>query len=113
MKKLAISSLIEKSIQINEIDVAKKFNDIKLNFYMILIDFIQFYLYLKNDKIIEENSSKKLFEEYKKYNRIKMNNLTEILLLFDDIYKLNDIEKIQKIIVFIKNLKDELMKDYE
>ena len=113
MRKMIASSLIEKTIQINEIDITKKFNDIKNDLYMILIDFVQFYLYLKNGKIIEEFSSKRAFEEYDKYNRIKKSKFSEILSLFDDNCILKDIEKIQKIIVFIKILKKELMKNYE
>ena len=110
LKKLLISSLSEKTIQINEIDITKGFNDIKAELYYMLFDYIQFYLYLKNDKIINSFSSISSIEEYKKYNK---NFETEILFLFEDNCNLKDDEKVRKIIVFIKNLKNEMMEDYE
>ncbi len=110
LKKMTISSLAEKSVQINEIDIIKKFDEIKGELYEIIVDLIQFYLYFKNDKIIKEFSSINIIEEYKKYNE---NFGKEILALFEDNCKLKDEEKKEKLIVFIKLLKSEMIKDYE
>ena len=67
-------------------------------------------MYFKNDKIVKDFSSINIIEEYKKYNKIFEK---EILFLFEDRCKLKDEEKIKRIIVFIKNLKNEMMEDYE
>jgi hypothetical protein len=110
LKKLVITSLSEQAIQINEIDITKEFKDISPELYDILISFLKFYLYLKNGKIIKNFSSENIIKEYKKYNN-KM-SLSTILSLFEEDCELSDNEKIQKIVIFIKNLKYELMKNY-
>ena len=113
LRKLIISSLAEKSVQINEIDITRKFDEIKAELYEIFVDLIQFHLCLKNGKIIQMFSSTNIIKEYEVHNKAKKAEINEILSLFESSCKLNDEEKIQKVISFTKNLKNEMIKNYE
>ena len=112
MKQIILTALSQLSIQINEIDITDEFKNIKHSLMVILLQIIQFYLYLKNGKIIEYNSYSNIINTYRKYSN-NFKEFQEIILLLESDDDLSGETKINKIFVFIKNLQRELMKDYE
>ena len=111
MKQVILTSLSQTAIQINEIDIARDFKDIKYDLYMNLLRIIHFYLSLKNDKIQEDKSYSDVVEVHEKNSDIR--EFQDIMLLFENRNTLPDETKVKKIITFIKQTQRELMKDYE
>jgi hypothetical protein len=111
LDKLLLESLADMSFQINIIDTSKDFNSIKSQLLEILFNIMELNLYFKNGIIIGDI--------YKKYNSFKMfdlssgeeNDLALILSVFNSSI-LSDEEKIIKIMAFMKNIKNELMKEF-
>ncbi|MDD3729434.1 MAG: hypothetical protein PHI20_00185, partial [Endomicrobiaceae bacterium] len=111
LDKLLLESLADMSFQINIIDTSKDFNSIKSQLLEILFNIMELNLYFKNGIIIGDI--------YKKYNSFKMfdlssgeeNDLALILSVFNSSI-LSDEEKIIKIMAFMKNIKNDLMKEF-
>ncbi len=111
LDKLLLESLADMSFQINIIDTSKDFNSIKSQLLEILFNIMELNLYFKNGIIIGDI--------YKKYNSFKMfdlssgeeNDLALILSVFNSSI-FSDEEKIIKIMAFMKNKKNDLMKEF-
>jgi hypothetical protein len=99
------------AIHINELDITGSFENIKSKLFNMLVLMFQFSLYLKNDTITSTFSHYNIIKEYKKYNNAE--ECDGVLMLFDKNCKLADAQKITKVVLFIKNLKNELIKHYE
>jgi hypothetical protein len=112
-KELVISALSEMSIHINEINILQSFDNIKQHLYYLFIQILQFYLFLKNDRMKSECTYDNIIKEFKDNNKNKAKDIEKILFCFEEDCKLKDIERTAKIIIFIKNLKSELIKLYD
>ena len=110
-KELVVSSLSEMTIYINETNILQSFDDIRQRLYYMFIQILQFYLFLKNDKITYRSYSN-VVKDFKNNNKNRIKDVEKILFCFEEDCKLEDIEKIAKIIIFVKNLKNELMNLY-
>ncbi len=106
-----VSSLSEMTIYINETNILQSFDDIRQRLYYMFIQILQFYLFLKNDKITYRSYSN-VVKDFKNNNKNRIKDVEKILFCFEEDCKLEDIEKIAKIIIFLKNLKNELMNLY-
>ena len=108
VRQLILTAISELAIHINEIDITCEFASVKDNLFSILLQILQFNLYLKNGKILSNYSD--IIREYDSDNYVK-----EIISIFDDgnTVTLSSAEKTFKVIVFIKKLKSEIMKNYE
>ncbi|MDD5021093.1 MAG: hypothetical protein PHR82_03020, partial [Endomicrobiaceae bacterium] len=111
LTKLLLESLADMAFQINIIDVTKNFDSIKSQLLEVLFNMMELKLYFKNDTI---NS-----DIHKKYNSSKMFNLSiedesalsAVLNVFNN-NVISDKEKIMKIMFFIKNIKNDLTKEF-
>ena len=111
MKQIILTALSQTSVQINEIDITKNFKDIKYDLFESLLRIIQFYLCLKNGKIIENKSYSDIVSIFENNNDAE--EIQNIMLLFEKNNDLADEIKIKKIIAFIKQIQRELIRDYE
>ena len=110
-KELVVSSLSEMTIYINETNILQSFDDIRQRLYYMFIQILQFYLFLKNDKITYRSYSN-VVKDFKNNNKNRIKDVEKILFCFEEKCELKDIEKIAKIITFVKILKNELMNLY-
>ena len=111
MKQQILTSLSQTAIQINEIDITKDFKDIKYVLFENLLRIIKFYLCLKNDKITENKSYSDIINAFEKKENFK--EFQNIMLLFENNNDLSDEIKTNRIVVFIKQIQRELIRDYE
>ena len=112
LKPIILTAFSQSFIQINEIDITDNFQNIKQDLFVTLLQIMQFYLYLKNGKIPKTNSYLDVVDAYGKIGN-NTEEIQKIMLLFENDNNLSDETKINKIVVFIKKLQKELMKDYE
>ena len=107
VRNLVLTAISELSIHINDIDITDNFKNIKHNLFSLLLQVLQFYLYLENG--ITLNSYSDIVKAYDNKEELK-----EIISVFDKGgLNLSDDEKVFKVIVFIKKIQRELMKYYE
>ncbi|MFA7674780.1 MAG: hypothetical protein WCY38_01810, partial [Endomicrobiia bacterium] len=112
LKILILESVSDLSFHINDIDISKKFIDIKDKLFSLLIQVFGFNLYIKNAKIKDDSFVDNIIDSYKNYNRSKILEIDSMLLVFEDNCELSDLERIMKVISFIKKSKNEFIKDY-
>ncbi len=110
-KNLLLESLAEISFQINMLDVTKNFDSLRENILEILFNLTELNLYLKNDIIT--NDIRNMYNSFKMFNPddSDQKELACVLNVFND-GLMPDKEKIIKIILFIKKVKNGLMKEF-
>ncbi len=90
----------------------KDFSEIYKYLYSYFIQILEFYLYMKNDKMSDTKNSDDVILQY---SRTSLNNKIEVenvLLCFSKHSLLSDYDKKIKILTFIKKLKDEIINKY-
>ncbi len=110
LKFMALETLSGLSFHINNIDVSKGFVLVRNALFELFVGILQLKIYIKNGIIKNNYSSDFIINKYKD---IYGNPEFDLALnTFADDCNLSDLDKITKIIVYIKKIKDELIEEY-
>ena len=113
LNMLIREAVSEQSFKLNDIIMLKKFNEIDKELYSVLMQMLEFYLYMKNDKITKIENSENIVLKYSSVNQENKQEINDVLMCFSEESLLNDYDKKIKILTFIKKLKDSIIKNYE
>jgi len=114
LKMLILESVSEQSFKLNDIMMLKKFSQIDKELYSVLIQMLEFYLYMKNDKITKIEDSENIVLKYSSVSQTNKQEINDVLMCFSEESSLSDYDKKVKILTFVKKLKDSIIKkNYE
>ena len=113
LKMLILESVSEQSFKLNDIMILKKFSQIDKELYSVLIQMLEFYLYMKNDKITKIEDSENVVLKYSSVSQTNKQEINDVLMCFSEENSLSDYDKKVKILTFVKKLKDSIIENYE